>query len=87
MSVVGVIIVYKCDGCLAHKSVHTEQDLDEFGATWFTGMQRDYCPKCHVKVEHQAIIRAERAEWELSSERILSRVRQTTRMQEVANVH
>lgn len=48
MSVVGVIVVYRCDGkdCSEHISVHTQSDVDRFGRDWFVGGDVDYCPRC-----------------------------------------
>lgn len=59
MSVVGTVIVYRCDGseCRKHISVSSEADLDRFGREWFVGGEFDLCGDCRFLPENRAIIR------------------------------
>lgn len=43
--IIGVIAVCKCDGCGKIKSLHTDQDLQDF-AKWVSGKTHDFCPDC-----------------------------------------
>lgn len=45
MSVIGVIAVYKCDGCGAIKTLNTDLDLQAF-SQWLSGKTKDFCPSC-----------------------------------------
>lgn len=45
--ILGIIAVYKCDGCGAIKTLHTDIDLAGF-SKWFSGKKHDFCPECHL---------------------------------------
>ncbi len=79
MSVLGVVLIYRCDGdaCGKHIAVHSEADLEKFGREWFVGGEADFCPRCRNVIANQARIAelesAAGIEWKAPLERLRKR--------------
>ncbi|MEZ5421825.1 MAG: hypothetical protein R2682_01865 [Pyrinomonadaceae bacterium] len=72
MSVVGTIVVYRCDGlnCRSHIVVQSEKDVDRFGREWLVGGDVDFCSHCRSLEENQLRMKAA---WQEPLRRLQSR--------------
>ena len=76
MSVIGAVIVYRCDGngCDAVKCVNTEDGFTDFLASWFAGESHNFCPACRGKIGNQAAIAAEESAWQKPHHRLFRQI-------------
>jgi len=82
--IIGVITVYKCDGCDYHKVVNDDTEA-EFVKSWFAGLDKHFCPACRGKIANQAAVADQ--ERRLRDIELSVRASVQTGKRRVANVH
>ncbi len=54
-----VITVISCDRCKKIVCLRTDEEYEEFEATWFDGIVYSFCPDCRIRLQPTAPLKAE----------------------------
>lgn len=78
MSYLASVTVHGCDGegCTVLAVLQTEEQWETYGATWFDGLGRHFCPACKGSVRNAAAIDEE--ERKMDALRAVLRMRETS---------